>query len=39
MPARKKVIPDPKVELYEKLIATVPTIERKGTANPYTAGS
>jgi hypothetical protein len=26
-----------KVELYEKLIATIPGLERKGDANPYTA--
>ena len=26
-----------KVELYEKLIATIPKLERKGAANPYTA--
>ena len=26
-----------KVELYEKLIATIPNIERKGDANPYTS--
>jgi TfoX/Sxy family transcriptional regulator of competence genes len=25
------------VELYERLIATIPEIERKGAANPYTA--
>jgi len=27
----------PTVALYEKLIATIPTLERKGAANPYTA--
>jgi len=26
-----------KVALYEKLIATIPQIERKGAANPYTS--
>jgi TfoX/Sxy family transcriptional regulator of competence genes len=26
-----------KVALYEKLLATIPEIERKGDANPYTA--
>jgi hypothetical protein len=26
-----------KVKLYEKLLATIPKIERKGDANPYTA--
>src|SRR5258708_6265066 len=25
-----------RVELYEKLIATIPNLERKGDANPYT---
>lgn len=28
---------DPKVELYDKLISTIPAIERKGANNPYTA--
>src|SRR6266851_2819490 len=28
---------NPTVALYEKLIATIPGIERKGDANPYTA--
>jgi TfoX/Sxy family transcriptional regulator of competence genes len=28
---------NPQVELYEKLIATIPKLERKGAANPYTA--
>src|SRR5258708_8155349 len=27
----------PQVELYERLIATIPEIERKGAANPYTS--
>jgi TfoX/Sxy family transcriptional regulator of competence genes len=35
--SRKNAIPSEKVALYEKLIATVPEIERKGAANPYTA--
>lgn len=26
-----------KVELYEKLVATIPEVERKGAANPYTS--
>jgi len=30
---------NPNVELYEKLIATVPGLERKGDANPYTAAN
>lgn len=34
--AKKTAIP-PQVELYDKLIATIPQIERKGAANPYTA--
>ncbi|MGD0989685.1 MAG: hypothetical protein ABR874_17880 [Candidatus Sulfotelmatobacter sp.] len=38
MPAPKKTaVPNPKVELYEKLVATIPGLERKGDANPYTA--
>jgi len=28
---------DPKVDLYDRLIATIPGIERKGDANPYTS--
>jgi TfoX/Sxy family transcriptional regulator of competence genes len=27
----------PQVELYEKLIATIPSLERKGDVNPYSA--
>jgi hypothetical protein len=34
-PAAAKV--DLKVDLYDKLIATHPEIERKGAANPYTS--
>lgn len=38
MTAKKKTVPpNPQVELYEKLIKTIPEIERKGAANPYTA--
>jgi len=38
MPTTKKgAKPSPQVELYERLIATIPDIERKGAANPYTA--
>src|ERR1700722_9985134 len=38
MPAAKKnKIPPAKLELYEKLIATVPAIERKGAVHPYTS--
>jgi TfoX/Sxy family transcriptional regulator of competence genes len=35
--AKKKAVSGEKVELYDKLIATLPEIERKGDANPYTA--
>jgi hypothetical protein len=34
---RKTPTPNPTVELYEKLLKTIPEIERKGAANPYTA--
>jgi hypothetical protein len=34
---KKNNIPVDKLELYEKLVATNPTIERKGAANPYTS--
>ena len=34
---KKPTAAKPKVELYEKLIATIPNLERKGDANPYTA--
>jgi TfoX/Sxy family transcriptional regulator of competence genes len=38
MSARKKSpIPAEKVELYEKLLASIPEIERKGADNPYTS--
>jgi len=38
MPTAKKTsIPADKVELYDKLIATNPNIERKGANNPYTS--
>jgi TfoX/Sxy family transcriptional regulator of competence genes len=37
MAAKKKQSSNPAIELYEKLIATHPEIERKGDANPYTA--
>ena len=38
MSAKKKSpIPAEKVELYEKLLATIPEIERKGADNPYTS--
>jgi hypothetical protein len=35
MPAAKKTTPNE--ALYDKLIATIPEIERKGDANPYTS--
>jgi TfoX/Sxy family transcriptional regulator of competence genes len=35
MPAAKKITPNE--ALYHKLIATIPEIERKGDANPYTS--
>ena len=34
---KKKQIPDEKVALYEKLLATIPDIDRKGADNPYTS--
>ena len=39
MPTKTKKGPasNPQVELYEALIATIPKLERKGAANPYTA--
>jgi len=33
----KHNIPPEKLELYEKLVATNPKIDRKGAANPYTS--
>jgi hypothetical protein len=33
----KNAIPAGKLELYEKLIATHPKLERKGAAHPYTS--
>ena len=33
----KSPIPDEKVALYEKLVATLPAVERKGAANRYTS--
>jgi TfoX/Sxy family transcriptional regulator of competence genes len=37
VPASKKPVAADKVALYEKLIATIPAIKRKGAANPYTS--
>ena len=34
---KKSATPANKVDLYDKLIATHPEIERKGAANPYTS--
>jgi hypothetical protein len=34
---KKSSIPADKVELYEKLLATNPKIERKGATHPYTS--
>jgi TfoX/Sxy family transcriptional regulator of competence genes len=34
---RKKAAANDRVALYDKLIATIPKLERKGAANPYTA--
>jgi hypothetical protein len=36
-PAKKTATANPQVELYEKLLQTIPEIERKGAANPYTS--
>ena len=35
--AKKSTIPAEKLELYEKLLATNPKIERKGDVHPYTS--
>jgi TfoX/Sxy family transcriptional regulator of competence genes len=37
MAQKKETNPAEKVTLYDKLIATVPEIERKGDTNPYTS--
>jgi len=37
MPSSRKKPASPRIELYDKLIATMPALERKGAANPYTA--
>jgi hypothetical protein len=34
---KKSAVANEKVDLYDKLIASVPKIERKGAANPYTS--
>lgn len=35
--AKKPNIPDDKLALYDQLIATLPEVERRGAANPYTS--
>ena len=37
MASSKKAAANPAVDLYDKLIATMPRLERKGAANPYTS--
>ncbi|MHA2265033.1 MAG: TfoX/Sxy family protein [Candidatus Thorarchaeota archaeon] len=37
MSKTSKQVPEDKLELYERLIATHPDIERKGKNNPYTS--
>ena len=37
MPTKKAKVPNDRELLYDKLIATIPEIERKGDANPYTS--
>lgn len=38
MPTKKKsAAPNPNVERYEALLASIPGLERKGDANPYTS--
>jgi hypothetical protein len=36
-PQKKTPIPDEKVALYEKAVATLPGVERKGADNPFTS--
>jgi TfoX/Sxy family transcriptional regulator of competence genes len=36
-PAKKIAVPSDQEVLYDKLIATIPEIQRKGAANPYTS--
>jgi TfoX/Sxy family transcriptional regulator of competence genes len=36
-PSKKTAIPTDQECLYDKLIATIPEIQRKGAANPYTS--
>jgi hypothetical protein len=37
MATSKKAASNPTVDLYDRLIATIPRLERKGAANPYTS--
>ncbi|MHA1904738.1 MAG: hypothetical protein ACW977_12310 [Candidatus Thorarchaeota archaeon] len=37
MSKTSKQVPEDKLNLYEKLIATIPEIERKGKTMPYTS--
>jgi TfoX/Sxy family transcriptional regulator of competence genes len=36
-PSKKSPVPAEKIALYEKLLAAIPEVERKGADNPYTA--
>jgi hypothetical protein len=36
-PQKKSPIPADKIALYEKVVATLPGVERKGAANPFTS--
>lgn len=35
--AKKKSTPNERITLYDRLIETIPDLERKGAANPYTS--
>jgi hypothetical protein len=35
--AKTSKIPPAKLELYEKLVATIPAVEQKGAVHPYTS--
>ena len=37
MPEKKSYPPQEKIDLYDKLIASIPEIERKGDTVPYTS--
>ena len=37
MATKKKAVSNDKIGLYDELIASIPGVERKGDANPYTA--